>query len=145
MTCEDCVLYSWCQNQNGDTDYFDTWDDTYTNFEVEKECTGFINNELYLMHPCKIGTPVYYIEHRLSIERPQIKDTHSDSKLTQKTIHEYNIEKGTYVGKMFDENKTLKYIVLTEATQSPLMTDNLFVDKEEAEIVRGVRVRESNR
>ena len=130
MTCEDCVLYSWCQNQNGDTDYFDTWDDTYTNFEVEKECTGFINNNLYLMHPYKIGTPVYYIEDRMSIQ---------DNGSPHKFKHDYNIEKGTYVGKMFDKNKSLKYIVLTEATSSALMTDNIFVDKEEAEIFKSLK------
>lgn len=140
MTCEDCVLYSWCRNQHGDTDYFDTYDDTYTDYEVEKQCTGFINNDLYLMHPYKIGTPVYYIEHNVSIESAL-----SSSKLTRKPIHEYNINKGTYVGKMFDENKTLKYIILTGATSIAVMTDNIFIDKDEAEIVRGVRVRESNR
>ena len=145
MTCEDCILYSWCRNQHGDTDHFDTYDDTYTDFEVEKECTGFISNELYLMHPYKIGTPVYYIEHKVSIESSQIKGTHSDSKLTKKMIHEYNIEQGTYVGKMFDQNKTFKYIVLTEATQSALMTDNIFIDKNEAEIIRDLKARESNR
>ena len=132
MTCEDCILYSWCCNQHGDTDHFDTYDDTYTDFEVEKECTGFISNELYLMHPYKIGTPVYYIETKFGITN-------------EKTTQEFCVNKGTYAGKMFDENKTLKYIVLTEATSSALMTDNIFIDKVEAEIIKELKERESNR
>jgi len=132
MTCEDCILYSWCRNQHGDTDYFDTYDDTYTDYEVEKECTGFINNDLYLMHPYKTGTPVYYIETKFGIKN-------------EKTTQEFSVNKGTYVGKMFDDNNTLKYIVLTEATSSALMTDNIFTDKVEAEIIKELKERESNR
>ena len=132
MTCEDCILYSWCCNQHGDTDHFDTYDDTYTDFEVEKECTGFISNELYLMHPYKIGTPVYYIETKFGLKN-------------EKTKQEFCVNKGTYVGKMFDAHKTLKYIVLTEATSSAYMTDNIFIDKEEAEIIKALKERESNR
>jgi hypothetical protein len=75
---------------------------------------------------------VYYIETKFGIKN-------------EKTTQEFYVNKGTYAGKLFDDNNKLKYIVLTEATSSAYMTDNIFIDKEEAKIIKELKERESNR
>ena len=61
MTCEDCLYKGFCENQYGDTDYFD---DEYIMADVEKLCGKFKDKSKIIELPCKVGDTVYRVCRR---------------------------------------------------------------------------------